>query len=175
MITFWKALEISLKSVLEGERPKSEPFERYFTLKFWLQGLSNDQVHRQHLIKHLACQMSKLISLNSNPILEKCFVHFEDDHVSLWLGLESSHLAKNQKSYGLRKLIIHTEYHACPCMQGCAPDPAGISQFWPNFQVAYLTHFLIILDDSKLVWKLITFSSIGSRKKLKRTCQILKA
>ena len=171
MITFWKALEISLKSIRESERPKSEPFERYFTLKFWLQGLSNDQVHRQHLIKHLACQMSKLISLNSNPILEKCFVHFEDDHVSL----ESSHLAKNQKSYGLRKLIIHTEYHACPCMQVCAPDPAGISCFWLNFQDVYLIQFLIIWDDSKTMMKLAMFSTIGSKKIKKCTCQFLKA
>jgi hypothetical protein len=28
MITFWKALEKSFQSVLEGERPKNEPFER---------------------------------------------------------------------------------------------------------------------------------------------------
>ena len=131
--------------------------------------------HRQHLIKHLACQMSKSISLNSCQILENCFVHFEGSHVIFQLSLESLHLAKNQESYGLMKLCAHTE-NSCMTMQAslCAGMCRVLSIFL-NFQAMYLIHFSINFDDSKIIVKLIIFSTIGSNKNAKRTCHYWKA
>ena len=61
MITFWKALEKSFQSVLEGEKPKSEPFERKSRWKLCAQGMifarQDVKLHARDFIKQVVCIM----------------------------------------------------------------------------------------------------------------------